>query len=318
MSEVAALDGPELDFDAAQRAVSAAVAAFCAARCGPAVVRAAAQRFPRELWRELAAQGVLALLTPEGDGGAVELVAALEPLGKAAFPGPLAQSFLATQLLGPEERAAVASGEAIVAVGAPPLLPWAAEAEVFVELAGGRAFRARPAGAVERVETLGGEPWGRVALSRGAELPGLPRALAVYAIALAAYLAGAGQGLVEATAAHARTRRQFGRAIGEFQAVAHPLAECWIRLGAAESLARSAAWRLDAGEPDAFASAAAARISARRAALESAHVCHQLFGAQGIALEGPVFHVSRRIRQLASQPPDEAEAREALLVRCGL
>ena len=29
----------------------------------------------------------------------------------------------------------------------------------------------------------------------------------------------------------------------------------------------------------------------------------------GITLEGPVFHVSRRIRQLASQPPDDARAR---------
>ena len=318
MSDAPCFDAPELELDAAQRAVAAAVSEFCAARCGPTVVRAAAQRFPRELWRELGAQGVLALLTPEGDGGAVELVAALEPLGHAAFPGPLAQTFLATQLLGAEERAAVAAGEVLVAVGTPPLVPWAPEADLFVELADGRAHRAREAGAVERVETLGGEPWGRVVLVRGEELAGLPRALAVHALALAAYLAGAGQGLVEATAAHARVRRQFGRAIGDFQAVAHPLAECWIRLGAAESLARAAAFRLDAGAPDAFASAAAARLSARRASLEAVHVCHQLFGAQGIALEGPVFPVSRRIRQLASQPPDESAAREALLARCGL
>ena len=311
-------EGLDLGFDDAQRAISSALAEFCRERCGAGVAKDSAGRFPAELWRELAAQGVLALLTPEGDGGAVELVAALEPLGRAVFPGPLAQTFLATQLLAPEERRALASGEAIAAVGTPPLLPWACDAAIFVELAKGRAFRARPAGAIEPVETLGGEPWGRVALARGAELAGLPRALAVYEIALAAYLAGAGSALVEATAEHARTRRQFGRAIAEFQAVAHPLAECWIRLGAAETLARAAAWRLDAGEPGARAAAAAARLSARRAALEAAHVCHQCFGAQGIALAGPVFHVSRRIRQLASQPPDEAAAREALLEGCGL
>jgi alkylation response protein AidB-like acyl-CoA dehydrogenase len=308
--------GLDLAFDDAQQAIAAALAAFCSERCGAAVVKAAAGRFPAELWRELAARGVLALLTPEGDGGAVELVAAMEPLGRAAFPGPLAHTFFATQLLAPGERAALARGEAVVAVGTPPLLPFACEASIFIEVAGARAFRARPEGPVERVETLGGEPWGRVALVRGEELPGTERALAVYEIALAAYLAGAGQGLVEATADHARTRRQFGRAIGEFQAVAHPLAECWIRLGAAETLARAAAWRFDAGDPGARATAAAARLSARRAALEAAHVCHQLFGAEGITLEGPVFHVTRRIRQLASQVPDEASAREALLAAC--
>jgi alkylation response protein AidB-like acyl-CoA dehydrogenase len=84
-------------------------------------------------------------------------------------------------------------------------------------------------------------------------------------------------------------------------------------LSAAGTLARAAACRFDADEPSARACAAAARLAARRAALDAAHVCHQLFGASGIALEGPVFHVTRRIRQLVSQPPSEDAARAALL-----
>ncbi len=311
----AAPEGLDLAFDDAQQAIADALRAFCADRCSEAVVKGCAGRFPAELWSELASLGVLALVTPEGDGGACELVAALEPLGRAVFPGPLAHTFLATQLLPAAERAALARGEAIVSVGAPPLLPWAPVAQVFIEVDGARAFRARPAGPIAPVETLGGEPWGRVALERAEELPASEGAFAVYEIALAAYLASAGRGLVEATALHARTRRQFGRAIGEFQAVAHPLAECWIRLSAAETLARAAAFCFDAGDPGARATAAAARLSARRAALEAASVCHQLFGALGIALEGPVFHVSRRIRQLASQAPAEDSTREALLRR---
>jgi alkylation response protein AidB-like acyl-CoA dehydrogenase len=305
--------GLDLAFDDAQQAIADSLGAFCAERCSEEVVKSCAGRFPAELWSELAKQGVLGLATPEGDGGACELVAALEPLGRAVFPGPLAHTFLATQLVGAPERRALASGAAVVAVGTPPLLPWAPVAQLFVELDGARAFRARPVGAVAAVETLGGEPWGRVALERVEELPGVQRAFTVYEIALAAYLAAAGQGLVEATAEHARTRRQFGRAIGEFQAVAHPLAECWIQLLAAGTLARAAACRFDAGESTARATAAAARLAARSAALEAAHVCHQLFGASGIALEGPVFHVTRRIRQLVSQAPSEELARDALL-----
>jgi len=47
-------------------------------------------------------------------------------------------------------------------------------------------------------------------------------------------------------------------------------------------------------------------------------VCHQAFGAIGITLEGPVFHISRRIRQLASLPPGAAPARAAVLSHFGL
>ena len=61
------------------------------------------------------------------------------------------------------------------------------------------------------------------------------------------------------------------------------------------------------------AAAGAARLSARGAGLTAAHVAHQVFGAIGITLEGPVFRVSRRLRQLASQPPTDAAAREAVL-----
>ena len=75
-----------------------------------------------------------------------------------------------------------------------------------------------------------------------------------------------------------------------------------------------------AGRARARASAAAARLSAGRAAIAAAHTCHQLFGAIGITLEGPVFHVSRRIRQLVSQQPDIRQygmAEQIILWRVG-
>jgi alkylation response protein AidB-like acyl-CoA dehydrogenase len=309
----------DLELDPAQRAVGDALAAFCRERCPDARVRALAGGFPHELWRELAALGVLALATPDGDGGALEAVAALEALGGALFPGPLAATFFATQLLPEAEREAVASGDAVVALGAPPLLPFAPVARVFIEVEGARAWLARPAGPIEPVDTLGGEPWGRVALARGRELGETDRAHALHDLALAAYAAAAAQRLVDDTAEHARTRRQFGRALGEFQAVAHPLADCAMAVAAARGLARAAAFRFDrSDEPEARELAAAARLSAQHAGLMTAHSCHQLFGAIGVTLEGPVFHVSRRLRQLASQPPGDGPARQALLAAFGV
>jgi alkylation response protein AidB-like acyl-CoA dehydrogenase len=303
----------DLELDAGQAAIHDAVSRFCAERCPEAVVRAGS--LPPELWRELAELGVLALATPEGEGGACEAVAALEALGAAVFPGPLAATFFATQMLPETLRARVASGAALVSLGTPPLLPWAPRAQVFVIVEGERAWLGEPVSEVVVAETLGGEPWGHVELARRHALEPALRARALHDTALAAYTAAAGRRLLDAAVVHARTRVQFGRAIGEFQAVAHPLADACMRLDAARTLARAAAFAFDR-DPDgggARAAAAAAWLSARGAALEAAHVAHQVFGAQGITLEGPAFHVSRRIRQLASQPPSAANARECVL-----
>jgi len=321
-SSAASEGGLDLDLDDAQQAVADAVAAFCRDRCPDERVKELQGEFPAGLWRELGELGILGLAAPdapEGEGGPVELVAALESLGRAAFPGPLPATFLATQLLTGEERAAVAAGERVVCLAAPPVLPFGPVAEVFLVVEGERAWQGRPAGPVEPAPSLGGEPWGRGSLERVADLGDARRALAMHDLALAAYLAAAAERLVEDTAEHARTRRQFGRPIGEFQAVAHPLADCAIEAAAAGTLARIAAFRCAVEGPAAGRSvAAAARLAAVRAGLRSLHAAHQLHGAVGITVEGPVFHVSRRVRQLASQPPGLEASREAVLHTRGL
>ena len=310
--------GLDLGFDDAQQAIADAVASFCRDRCSEAVVRAAANEFPLALWRDLAALDVLATATPEGDGGAVEIVAAMESLGRAVFPGPLAESFFAMQLLPAAERARVAVGEAIVSVGSPPLMPWAPIAGVFVEVDGDAAWLGEPRGAIEAVATLGGEAGGRTTLVRRTALGAPARAHALGNLALAAYLAAAGRRLVDAAAEHARARRQFGRAIASFQAVAHPLADCVIALDAAATLARVAAWEWDAEAVSASMRSAAARLSASRAADRAAHAAHQVFGALGVMRDGPAFFASRRILQLVASPPGPSPARATLLAALGL
>lgn len=306
----------DLGFDDAQHAIAEALSQFCAERYTEESQHGEAD-FPRELWRELGELGVLALGTAEGEGGACEAVAALEALGAALFPGPLAASLLAAQALPEALRARVCSGEALVSLGEPPLLPFAAQADLHLAVVGGKLLRVEPS-SIEPVATLGGEPWGRVEFGGGQALDAAPRAWALHDLALAAYGAAAGLALVEATAEHAKSRVQFGKPIGEFQAVAHPLADARIRLDAAAALARVAAHAWDTDAPDLRERAAAARLSAARAGVEAAHTGHQLFGALGITVEGPVFRFSRRLRQLASGAPAEAEARAALLAQRGL
>lgn len=297
----------DLAFDDGQQAIVDSLAHFCADRCSEEQLRKAGGELPEGLWRELGELGVLAIGTREGEGGALEVCAAMEALGYALCPGPLVATVLAGQLLTGEELREVVEGRSLVAAGSAGLFAWGDRAKLFFERRGDRVYRGQPRRGVESLATLGGEPWGRAELELGPLLEASLRASCSADMAHSAYLGAAGQHLVDAAAEHARVRKQFGRAIGEFQAIAHPLADCSIDLAAARSLARAAAVRLDAGELDmARVFASAARLSAAAAGRSAVHVCHQVFGAIGITLEGPAFHISRRVQQLAVAPDHEA------------
>ena len=62
---------------------------------------------------------------------------------------------------------------------------------------------------------------------------------------------GAGARLLELTVEHAQHRRQFGRAIGSFQALKHRMADMRIAVQAARAAMRYAAWSMELGRPDA-------------------------------------------------------------------
>ena len=311
----------DLGYGPDQEALADAVGAWAAQHATDAAIREVDGAMPSALWSDVADLGVLGLATAEGGGGALEVAAAMEVLGGVAMPGPLVATFLANQLVDDDDvRADVAAGKVVVAVGARRLVPWAPVADVFVELdtAGRQAWLARPTSEVEAVETLGGEPWGKVELERLRPLDGVGRAVALGDLAVAAYLAGAAQRLVTITAEWAGDRKQFGRSIGEFQSVAHPLTDIAIRAGAARSLARMAAYAWDDGGAAATSGAAAARLSATRAAVDAAYRAHQAFGALGYTVEGPVALLAQRVRQVSLHPPGPGPARDAALARHGI
>ena len=304
----------DLAFDDGQSAVAEAVAQFCAEHVSDTVVRQAFDHFDKSLWRRFCELGVFLAAEPGGDAGAIELCAAVEVLGGANFPGPLVSTCVAVHALPETERAGLLAGENVAALGDTPELSWAEVADVFLVRKEGQLYRAQRQGEVEPLKTLGGESWGRVALKQGEALSHSGEALSLGEMTLASYLAGAGRRIIREAADHAATRKQFGRPIGEFQAVSHPLADSWMRLDAARGLARRAAWALECADPqEAQYRAAVARRSATRAAVDAAHVAHQVFGAVGVTLEGPAFHISRRIRQWASEASSWSNSRNVVL-----
>ncbi|HMD23944.1 MAG TPA: acyl-CoA dehydrogenase family protein, partial [Streptosporangiaceae bacterium] len=84
----------------------------------------------------------------------------------------------------------------------------------------------------------------------GAGAAALDAVLDLAMTALAAEQAGAARACLEASAAYARERHQFGRPIGSFQAVKHKCADMLVKVELAQAAATEAA-RAAAGDPDA-------------------------------------------------------------------
>lgn len=310
-----------------QQAVANAVARFCETRDVEAAARNTEADFPVELWRALAGMGVFAPASPghEDAGGAREICAICETLGEHAFPGPVAATYLAMQVLPEPQREDVMAGHALVSLAnaGDTLLPYGTIADIFLAASDDALHIAQTSNAPVEVRTLGGEAWGRAELTLGDMLGRHLRAFVIGNIARSAYLTGLSSRLVRETSAHAATRKQFGKTLGEFQAVAHPLANCAIDNTSAQTLARAAAAAFDGGTTDtslhdAQRLAAGALNSARRGALGAAYTCHQVYGGIGMTLEGPAFHLTRRIRQVASEAPGGRREDDILLADAGL
>lgn len=97
---------------------------------------------------------------------------------------------------------------------------------------------------------------------------------------------------LEASLAYARERKQFGRSIGEFQAVANRLVNMKLRLEAARLLLYRAAWTKQAGESGG-AESALAKLFVSEAWVQSGLDAVQIHGGYGYTTE---FEVERDLR----------------------
>ncbi|MEY3042147.1 MAG: hypothetical protein RLZZ174_1229 [Pseudomonadota bacterium] len=113
-------------------------------------------------------------------------------------------------------------------------------------------------------------------------------------ILIAAEAVGLGQAALERAARYARERVVFGRPIGQNQAIAHPLAECWMALEAAWLMTLRAASRYDAGLP-CGADANAAKYLAAEAAFKACERAVLTHGGMGYAKEYDVERLFREV-----------------------
>ncbi len=290
--------------DEQQRDFAASIDAALGAADLPAAVRAwsAGDAGPgRKVWEQLANLGVTALAVPEKfdglDAHPVDLMVALERLGRWCVPGPVAESIaVAPVLLANDERCAgLASGELIATVALPPQTPRAVDADTagLVLLATEHGVSEGTAGTHhESVDpsrrlfdvTATGQSW----------QADVKRAYEFGVLAAAAQLIGAAEALLHTAVDYAKQRSQFGRVIGSYQAIKHKLADVHIAIELARPLVYGAALTLEARD------VSAAKAAASEAGLLAARSALQTHGAIGFTQEHDLSLWLLRVQALRS------------------
>lgn len=140
------------------------------------------------------------------------------------------------------------------------------------------------------------------------------------AIALAAEQAGSAQQVLDITVQYARTRTQFGRTIGSFQAVKHRCADMSVDVESARSAAYNGIWTT-AREPDDTQLGIAASIAhcyCSEAFTRTAASCIQVHGGIGFTWEHAAHLYYRRAKSSELLFGHPAQCRRRLATLLGL
>ena len=111
-------------------------------------------------------------------------------------------------------------------------------------------------------------------------------------VGVAANAVGMAQGALEAALDYAKTRLVRGKPIGQFQAIAHKLADMAAEIEAARWLVYYGAWRVDQGTLDA-ATAAKVKLVASECAVRVSEAAIRIHGGAGLMSDYPVGRIHR-------------------------
>ena len=117
---------------------------------------------------------------------------------------------------------------------------------------------------------------------------------------LAAEAVGVAQAAVDLAVEHAKTREQFGKPIGSFQAVSHAIVDAFMGTELSRSLAIWAAAAIDAEDDEAALAAETAKRFAAKAAVAACEKAIQVHGGMGFTWEHPLHRYYRRAEGIAA------------------
>jgi alkylation response protein AidB-like acyl-CoA dehydrogenase len=273
-----------------------------------------------EFWSKFAEIGVPGLLVPEAYGGMemdeIDLVLLLEEMGRVGLAEPAVSTAavgvplirgLSSKALAESWLEKVASGEAILAVGH-SVNAFVSDAHVadLLLLPNQNEIHAVPREDVTLVRQVCNDPSRRLfsvewtpsektrvaAGEEGRAL--LDAALDRGALACAAQQLGVTQKLIEMAVAYACERKQFGVAIGTFQAIKHMMADLQVKLEYARPAVYRAAHSVARDARGRAVDVSMAKVAASEAAVSAAKVSLQVYGALGYTWEQDLHIWMRR------------------------
>ena len=151
----------------------------------------------------------------------------------------------------------------------------------------------------------------------GAE-PGLSKTLDLAAVALAAEQVGGAQHVLDASVEYAKTRIQFGRPIGSFQAIKHKCADMLLEVESAKSAAYYAAWAAAEDSDELPVVASLAKSYCSEAYFHAAAENIQIHGGIGFTWEHPAHLYFKRAKSSELLLGDPSYHRELLAQRIGI
>lgn len=318
-----------------QRALQDSVRRFTADRFGLRSVREVwddpdGDGDPPELWKAVADQGWLAGLVPEQYGGLglglLDAAVIARCWGEAVAPGPLPATTVAAEAIrlgGTDEqqrewlpRVATAEARLTLAVGGVsadggtlrgviPHVEYPHVADRIVVVGEDGMWLVDPSGpgvAIARHHALDRSTrLGTLAL---AGAPGEPlrtdvaaQVLDRGAVLCANDLVGVARQALTRTVDYVRTREQFGRPVGSFQALKHTLADLHVAVTMAEHAGWYGAHALDEARPDAARAVSVAKAKAGQAARDATAAMIQFHGGIGYTWEHDAHFYFKRAKR---------------------
>jgi len=312
-----------------QRALQDAVRSYLRDRFGPAQVRAlyddpTADGVPQALWRSTGEQGWLAVLVPEEhDGiglGLLDASVIARAFGAGTVPGPWLGTVLlgeAVRLAGSKEQKAallpkVAAGEvkgavALLATGSATTPPARVTGNT---LTGDLGLVEYVLDRTTRLSTvlLYGAAGERLDGGGAAFQELLDRA----AVLVASDLVGIARKALTDTIDYDKTRVQFGKPVGSFQAIKHDLADLHVAVTMAEHAATYAAYAIDIGADDHELAASIAKAKAGDVADTAVSAMIQYHGGIGYTWEHDAHFYFKRSKRLEHSFGDAVQHRERI------
>jgi alkylation response protein AidB-like acyl-CoA dehydrogenase len=291
--------------------------------------------FDRDIWRQMCELGWLGLRLDEASGGSGlgmrEYCALAEECGAGLVPEPLIACAMVVRVVDGGLRDRLLAGETIIIPawqerpnsltaqgdtrlhdgrlsGRKVFVPMAAGADAFLVAADrGLALVARDAAGVSLTidQTQDGGHYGTLTLDSAPAQPiagDLAEPIEEATLATAAYLLGVTERAFAVTLGYLKTRQQFGRPIGSFQALAHRAADLKIQVALMRASVEAAAATLDSSTQPAVRRAAVSRAKARASdtAMRVTREAIQMHGGIGYTDEYDVGLYLRKAMVLAN------------------